>query len=164
MEEHQLWIVFTVFFILNLRARISGPSLSGGREGRLQRAVRRLRKEGFGLLVTNAFGAMIAAWMASLVTNFSWFQVCLHWAFDAIAPTLNHMANGLFGKGQTGAVQDWWNWWGDNQLKFNFWLFYISAICDDLGIPNLKTLARFFWRRARHRFSAPAPPSGRPAV
>ena len=39
------------------------------------------------------------------------------------------------------------NWYGDNQFKFMFWLFYSAAICDDLGLPNYKALARFLWQR-----------------
>ena len=151
-DTHQFWIVFALFFIVNLRAQMAGQLVTGAKkETRLHRAARRLREEGFGLLVTNAFGAMVAAWVASFVANFSWAQICIQWIFGAIAPTLNAWSTGLFGGAGVGAVQDWWNWWGDNQLKFSFWLFYIASICDDLGIPNLKTLARFSWRRARQR-------------
>ncbi|HWW01402.1 MAG TPA: hypothetical protein VNZ64_17025 [Candidatus Acidoferrum sp.] len=30
-----------------------------------------------------------------------------------------------------------------NQFKFTFWFFYTAAICDDLGLPNFKTLGRY---------------------
>jgi hypothetical protein len=75
--------------------------------------------------------------------------MCLHWLVDAVAPGLNRWATQFFGQGHLGAAQEWWNWWSDNQLKFSFWALYIAGICDDLGVPNLKTLARFFWRRWR---------------
>jgi hypothetical protein len=162
-DSHQLGLVFAVFFLLNLRVRVAGPLLGdAGRQTRLHRIAGRLREDGLSLLFVNAITALIAAWLASLAINFSWAQLLLHWLFDAITPTLNYLANRIFGPAGVGAAQGWWNWWGDNQLKFNFWLFYIAAICDDLGIPNLKTLARFFWRRLRPGNPAPLPASGQP--
>jgi hypothetical protein len=165
VKEHQLWILFAVFFILNLRARLSGPVVIGEKkETRWHRAARRLREEGFSLLFANAFGALVAAWAASWAVNFSWLQLCIHWAFDTIAPVLDQLSKHVFGDTQNGAVHDWWSWWGHNQFKFSFWLFYITAICDDLGIPNFKTLTRFFWRRVRRRWAGPVAAAGRQAV
>jgi len=46
-------------------------------------------------------------------------------------------------------VKAWFNWYGDNQLRLNFWVIYLGAICDDFGIPNFKSLARWFWRRVQ---------------
>ncbi|MGO8700201.1 MAG: hypothetical protein ACLQVY_21130 [Limisphaerales bacterium] len=33
----------------------------------------------------------------------------------------------------------------------NFWILYAAGVFDDLGVPNLKTLARWLWRRWRKK-------------
>jgi hypothetical protein len=48
-----------------------------------------------------------------------------------------------------GSVGRWYWWYGQNQAKFLFWLLYSAAICDDLGLPNYKTLIRWGGRRLR---------------
>jgi hypothetical protein len=50
-------------------------------------------------------------------------------------------------------VKVWWSWYDQNQLKFNFWLIYLAAVCDDFGIPNLKSLVRWGWRKWRAKGS-----------
>jgi hypothetical protein len=45
----------------------------------------------------------------------------------------------------------WFSWYGDNQMKLNFWIIYLAGAFDDLGVPNYKTLARWAWRRYKKR-------------
>jgi hypothetical protein len=49
-------------------------------------------------------------------------------------------------------VERWFSWYGANQAKFAFWLLYSAALCDDLGLPNYKTLARRPWNRFSKEF------------
>ena len=152
-HDAALYTLSVIFFVLNLRSRLTGPGV-GQAETKLHAVARRLREEGFSLLLTNAIGAMVAAWAASFVSEFSWTQMCLHWLLDSLAVPLNHLSNQITG---SDTIWKWWDWWNGNQLKFSFWLFYIASICDDLGIPNLKTLARFSWRRVRGERRPPDP-------
>ena len=75
----------------------------------------------------------------------------LNMVLAAVMPTIKAIAAFIFGASIVNFLGGLIDWYGDNQLKFNFWVFYVAAVCDDLGIPNLKTLARFLWRRYRNR-------------
>jgi hypothetical protein len=62
-----------------------------------------------------------------------------------------HEVEGKFQERRNGSLSDlverWSTWYGVNQTKFAFWLLYSAALCDDLGLPNYKTLARRAWNR-----------------
>jgi len=118
---------------------------------RLQRIQRVLRDEWFGLFVWNAFGAMIAAMIAVWLQRFSTVQWLLDLVFGLIGPPFLQLIGAIFGEGATRRMDAWFSWYGQNQPKFTFWLIYFASICDDLGIPNIKTLGRWLWRRARAR-------------
>lgn len=94
---------------------------------------------------------MITAWVLAFTQQFSWTALLWRLLVDPILHVLMGLVRGLLGHGAQGSLQGWLDWYGDNQIKFNFWLIYTAAICDDLGLPNLKTLARWVWRRWRER-------------
>jgi hypothetical protein len=157
---------FPIFGVLSagiiwarLRPAPADPKTSRGYR-RWQRIQRVLREEWFGLFVWNAFGAMIAAMIAVWLQRFSSVQWLLDVVFGLIGPPLHQLIGSIFGEGATQRVDAWFSWYGQNQPKFTFWLIYFASICDDLGIPNVKTLGRWLWRRARTWMSGQQRQSG----
>jgi hypothetical protein len=153
-EDHLFYIVFSVLLVINVRARLTGrmkngqPSMAATR---VEKICSELSKEWFGLIVGNAFGAMVSAWAVVWVQQFSLAQWCLHWLASLVLPAIQRLAANIFGPARADSIQGWFDWYDENQLKFSFWLLYLAAICDDLGIPNLKTLGRWSWRKIRNR-------------
>jgi branched-subunit amino acid ABC-type transport system permease component len=99
--------------------------------------------------VGNAFGALISAIVIYLVEMFTGTSFLIKLLLAAILPGVKAIATFIFGASIVNFVGSTLDWYGDNQLRFNFWILYVAAICDDLGLPNLKTLARFLWSRWR---------------
>jgi hypothetical protein len=84
-----------------------------------------------------------------------------------VLDALQSTAQQLFGASSGHQVNSWFEWYGENGFKFCFWVFYLGAICDDLGIPNFKSLGRWIGRKIRHRkeqarTSGTEPASGKP--
>jgi hypothetical protein len=75
------------------------------------------------------------------IQQFTFANLVLHWLLESVLASLQSLAHQFLGGG-ADTVTAWCSWYVDNQLKFTFWFFYLSAICDDLGIPNFKTLGR----------------------
>jgi len=168
--QQRFIVVFAILFTVSAWARLSrhsANSLTSKRAARVQRLGRRISEGWFGLTVGNAFGATIAAMVASSVQQFSLTQILLHWVWAAVGLPIHGILHRFFGDSSAG-VDDWFGWYNANQFKFSFWFFYLAAICDDLGLPNLKTLARLLWRRVRGKHTcscsenttSPAAPDG----
>ncbi len=143
-----------------VRARAEESDISRRSRRRLRRIQRVLRDEWFGLLVWNVFGAMVAAMVAMWVQRFSWVQFLADQIFGLIGAAIHQVIQNVFGQRVTWTVDAWLLWYHQNQLKLTFWLFYFAAICDDLGIPNVKTLGRWFWKRIKDRMAGRGPQSG----
>ncbi len=79
------------------------------------------------------------------------------WFAESILPGLHKLAEQVFGASRVDGFRRLFSWYGENQFKFDFWFIYFASVCDDLGLPNLKTLARFFWRRLR-KWNRATPP------
>ena len=153
LSEHRFPIVFGVIFVPTLwvrLARFRGKREEPNGPSRLQRIGTRLSKQWFGLIVGNAFGALISAIGLVWVQQFTFASVFLHWLLESVLAHFQGVARHLLGARTGDAIQAWFDWCGDNQLKFTFWFLYLAAICDDLGIPNLKTLGRWLGRRVRN--------------
>jgi hypothetical protein len=160
-SKHQFPIVFALLFVLQAAGQLFGRSRTGTRSktvSHLQKIGQQLSEDWFSLIVANAFVAMVSAMVLAWVQKFSLNQILWHWFLDSVLPSVHNFADQVLGAARTDAIGKLFAWYGDNQLKFNFWFIYLASICDDLGLPNLKTLARFLWRRNRKR-KRPAPPS-----
>jgi hypothetical protein len=161
-SQHRLLILFGVIFVPTVWARLlrcRSDALPKSRT-RLTRITRTLSKQWFGLVVGNAFGAMIAAIVVTSFARFTPLKMLLAWLIDSAAAWFQNVIAWLFGSRTGGALQAWLNWYGLNQLKFTFWFFYLAGICDDLGIPNFKALGRWLKRRYwRQENCAPAAPA-----
>lgn len=152
---HRL-ILFGLIFIPTLSIRLARCDTEAESEKNtgLRRIGHDLAKQWFGLVVGNAFGAMIAAILITAFARFTPVRMLFGWLINAGLVELQRLLGWLFGSSTGGTFQAWLNWYGDNQLKVTFWFLYVAAIYDDLGIPNYKALGRWlkgrYWRRAPH--------------
>jgi hypothetical protein len=150
-------IVFTIIFAVQASGRLFGrpqQNAQPGKQSRLQKIGQELSENWYSLIVANAFGAMVGAMILVWVQKFSLSQILWGWILHSIVPPLHDLAAHIFGASGTDAIGRWFSWYGENQLKFDFWFIYFASVCDDLGLPNVKTLARFAWRRLRKKGSA----------
>jgi hypothetical protein len=111
----------------------------------LRRITRKVSENWFELTFFNAIGAMIGAVVLTVVQQFSLVQICVHVLLGWLQPGIYRIADLFFNAYQIATVQGLIHWYDANQMKFAFWLLYISAVLDDLGLPNLKTIARQCW-------------------
>jgi hypothetical protein len=156
-EQQRFVLVFAILFSVSAWTRLVRPT-SGQATG-VQKLGRRISTGWFCLIVGNAFGAMISAIVIAWVQKFSLSQLLFQWVWAAISAPIQLLMGRLLGDAP-GVVQAWFSWYDANQLRFTFWFLYVTAICDDLGLPNLKTGARWLWRRWRNRVSGTREASG----
>jgi hypothetical protein len=160
LREHSFLICSALFFIPTAYFRLRTafrPVTEPGPATRLQKIGRRLSEGWFGLVVGNAFGAMISAMVVGWVQQFSITQMVFHWLADGALPYLRAFTSWALGEPLADNIGNWLAWFSQNQLKFTFWFLYLASVCDDLGIPNLKSLARWAWRRSQKNRKAMAP-------
>lgn len=153
-RQHQFPIVFLAVFGLTLWRRLTRTERDDGQvEGasRAERMRRHLSGDWFGLIVGNALVAMISAMVLNWVQQFTPAKLLFGWVMDSVWAGVQGQVHDLFGARRADVLTAWVSWYGDNQLKFTFWVLYLAAICDDLGLPNFKTLGRWLGRRFRKR-------------
>jgi hypothetical protein len=147
IHRHSFTILFLALFVAKSGLRLAHFS-SDPRQRQAaalaRRVIHRFSRHWFSLLIKNAFVAFVAVLVLQCVQNFS----LTHWLWEAvsgIALQALQAVGRLLGLGQPSPLERWFSWYGANQTKFAFWLFYSAALCDDLGLPNYKTLARRAW-------------------
>ena len=124
----------------------------------LTRVTRRVSADWFSLVIVNAFIASVMATVLQITGQFTLTKMLWH---SLVQPVIQAMA-GFLPDGPVGVIKGLANWFNANQLKFTFWLLYSAAICDDLGLPNYKTLGRYLSRRfkkSRQPIAAATPPA-----
>ena len=152
LDQHRFLILAGIIFIPTVWSRLLGRSAFLSEttpKTRWQKMGRRLSGGWFEFVVGNAFGAMISAMVVVWVEQFSIAQLVLQTLGGSVFPPLSEFAGWAIGPTRAQFISDWLSWFGRNQMKFTFWLLYLAAVCDDLGIPNLKTLARWGWSRIK---------------
>ena len=165
-HQHRFALLFALFFFAKVAGQFASYSSNEKHRNRAawaHRFSRRLSEQWFSVVVINAFVAFGAVVAVKVTQQFS----LTHWLWQSVADLLRSAIYGiasLFPAGVESAVKSLTGWYDDNQFKCMFWLFYSAAICDDLGLPNYKTLGRSLWRRlVRRRKSVavgtPASPS-----
>jgi hypothetical protein len=112
----------------------------------VQKAFRRLSEQWFKLIVINALLALVGAMILQAVQQVSFVQLLWNIFRDSIFAVLQLIAS-AFPATVVNAVELQVAWYKANELKFIFWLLYTAAICDDLGLPNYKTVGRYLSRR-----------------
>jgi hypothetical protein len=159
-QQHRFALLFAVFFTLKAAGRLA--RYSANQEHRnavasLKRVTHRFSGGWFSLVVANAFTAFIGVLILQFTQQFSLTHLLWQFILGLFQPLFHALASLVPSRGAR-LFGGWWAWFGDNQLKFTFWLLYSAAICDDLGLPNYKSLGRFLWRRYfAPRNSVPAP-------
>ncbi len=162
-REHRLLVVFLLIFLPTAWCRLFGNDHmtgTGSPSTRMAKVRKKLLGDWFSLIIVNAFVAMICALVLAWTQRFTLTKILLGWLLQSVVPALQSVANLLLGHSRADSLQAWFHWYGENQLKFTFWFLYLAAVCDDLGIPNLKTLGRWaLWRvRQQIRPQNPAVP------
>jgi hypothetical protein len=147
-KRNQFVIVFVVIFGLTLWGRL-GSSHQITCPSRLHKIGKQVSEQWFRLIVINAFGAMISAVVVVWAGQFTLTKLLFGWLVHSVVVGVENVVHQLFGARGGDTALAWFNWYGENQLKFTFWFFYLAAICDDLGFPNLKTLGRWLAGRLR---------------
>ena len=149
IHRHAFAILFLGLFVVKSALRLAHYSRDPRQReaaARLLRATRRISRDWFGLLIKNAFAAFVGVLVLQALQQFSLTHLLWEAVKNLVYPILE-AAGRLVGWGLAGLVERWCSWYGANQTKFAFWLLYSAAICDDLGLPNYKTLARRAWKR-----------------
>ena len=149
-HQYQYAIIFSVLFLAKLVGRLARYStLEKHRETAawLGGFSERISEDWLGLIVINAFNAWITALILSWLQNFSWTHFLWALAMEALQPLFHFLFGWVPANPFFDLLGSTWGWYNDNQFKFTFWLIYTAAICDDLGIPNIKTLSRIVWLR-----------------
>jgi hypothetical protein len=149
IHRHSFLILFGVLFAAKAALRLAQYATSPrlrNTAARALRVVRRVSGNWFKLLVGNAFAAFVGVLIVQWTQKFS----LTHFIWEAVGNVL-HAGLGNLARVVGGSVPElverWFSWYGTNQTKFAFWLLYSAAICDDLGLPNYKTLAKRLWER-----------------
>jgi len=144
-----LGLFFAIFFVHSLWVGFHGGGVGAGR--RMERILSNLRENWFGLIVGNAISAWVAILVLGVVQNFSPVQMLWHAVSGMVLPVTREIGRFVLGEANYAGWGVWFSWYGDNQMKLDFWIIYLSGAFDDLGVPNFKTLARWVWRRMQKR-------------
>ena len=149
IRAHGFAILFALFFLHTAWMRLSEPDgeAETGIRAHLRQALGRISKHWFRLTVGNAIGALISATVLVWVQQFSLSRLVWHAVLGPVLETVHSIANHILGPSRMDTVGGLISWFGENQFKFTFWILYMAAVCDDLGLPNVKTLGRGLWRR-----------------
>jgi hypothetical protein len=153
-QKHRVATVFVLIFSLTTWARLKRDS-GQTKQSAAQEISRRFSGNWFGVIVGNAFAALGIALAVYWLEQASFSRWVYGWFLGMVLPGVQTVGNYLLGKARVDTIGDCFTWYAQNQLKLNFWIIYLAAICDDLGIPNFKSLARWLWRRLRTRWTAP---------
>lgn len=150
LQQHKLWIIWAVFFALGVWKRRMECSPSPGKtQAALLRAGDRLSQNWFGIFVGNAFAASISSVLIFWLSQFSFNNWLTHFLLNRLQEMGLFQAGGLAEASGWDSLRALWDWFVANQLNFTFWSLFLTAVLDDLGLPNLKSWSRLLWRRLR---------------
>jgi hypothetical protein len=169
LREHRFAILFALFFVAKSATRLlkhSSNEKHRNAAALTSRILRAFSKDWFSLVVVNAFTAFWLTMVVQWTQGFSWKHFVWQFLADQSSPAVHSLAKIVPGSGLLDALIAWYQ---HNQVKFTFWLLYSGAICDDLGLPNYKSLWRWFRRWLQKRFSlsqlgGQTPPAPQPCV
>jgi hypothetical protein len=151
IHRHSFAVLFLALFAVKSALRLARYSSEAWQRKAAARALwatRRISRDWFSLLIKNAFAAFVGVLVLQFVQRFSLTYFLWQAVGNGFHQVLGAVAR-LVGGSVPAMLERWFSWFGANQTKFAFWLLYSAAICDDLGLPNYKTLARRVWQRLR---------------
>jgi hypothetical protein len=165
-HHHGFALLYSTLFIGKVAGELSRWSPYSWHRNKaawVQSLFRKIWANWFRLLVANAFVAFGMTIALQIVQQFSLTQLIWQLALDLFHQLVSPIAGSTSGNFLVRTAESTASWYGENQFKFMFWGFYTAAICDDLGLPNLKTLGRFLWRRFVLRKDSKLSPSASPS-
>jgi len=155
--RYRFALVFAAVFVVKSAIRMGKCSSHSG----LRRFAafllwrgRRFKDDWFTIIFFNAFGAYVGALCWRWTQDVSWVQLVWSAVFDALRPAFQAVMNFVHGNDLVITTQSLVEWYNANLFKFAFWLFYVAAISDDLGLPSVKTLGRMLRRRLARSWKA----------
>jgi hypothetical protein len=149
LRQHRNALIFLVLFCGITAGRLLRYSRSDNHRRAAawaKRVFQRISDQWFGLIVLNAFVTVIAVTLIKFTQQFTLTAFLWHILGDLVTALIQAFAK-LFSTDAVTYGESLVAWYKINQPRFLFWLLYTAAICDDLGLPNYKTLGRFLWRR-----------------
>lgn len=156
-ERHRFALLFAVIFAAQTGTRLVRYSRHPSHRIAAvlaQRWAKKLSEEWFSLVVVNAIVASVMVSVLAITRQFTVTNLVWDFAGGAVRSALEGLGGLVPGSDWT---QRWLGWYQVNQTKFMFWLLYSTAICDDLGLPNYKSLGRWLWHRLMPRRGTPSP-------
>jgi len=159
LREHKNALIFLVLFCGITAGRLLKYSRNEDHRRAAawaKRVFKRISDQWLGLIVLNAFVTVIAVSIIQFTQQFTLTAFLWDICGDLVTALLRNVAS-LFSTDAVQYVENLVGWYKINQPRFLFWLLYTAAICDDLGLPNYKTLGRFLWRRFFKREQQAAP-------
>jgi hypothetical protein len=159
-SRERFGVIFAILFVGLAAGRLMRYSRNQERRNAvawLTRVSRRVSADWFRLVIVNAFIASIMASVLQITSQLTMTKML----WNLLQPLIQVVA-GFLPDGPVGVIKGLANWFNANQLKFSFWLLYSAAICDDLGLPNYKTLGRYLSRRlnkSKKPVAAATPPA-----
>jgi hypothetical protein len=162
-RQHRYALIFAAMFIGIAAGRLlkyTGTPKQQNAATWVEKAFRRISEQWFKLIVINALLALVGAMILQATQQVSFIHVLWNIFRDSILAVIQLIAN-AFPATIVNVVEIQVAWYKANELKFIFWLLYIAAICDDLGLPNYKTIGRYLSRRFFKRQKATTTESGR---
>jgi hypothetical protein len=149
LREHRNALIFLVLFCGITAGRLLKYSRNDDQRRAVawaKRGFRRISNQWFSLIVINAFLTVIAVMIIRFTQQFTLTAFLWNILGDLVTALIRNVVN-LFSTDAVQYVENLTGWYKVNQPRFLFWLLYTAAICDDLGLPNYKTLGKFLWRR-----------------
>lgn len=148
-------LIFAVVFLAMTIGRLMKHSRNAKHQAAAALWERLVNHNWFHLLVINALIAFALAPALQAVEQFAPLKVLWAYLVGFLQPCIDWVI-GLLPTALLNTLKALGSWYGDNQLRFTFWLLYSAAICDDLGLPNYKTLGRKLWKRLTTKRKSPA--------
>jgi len=148
-QPHRFALWFILMFVGHAGAKWLQFSTNAGHRkiaAHARRLTRKVSKHWFKLVAVNAILAFVTVTVLQVTQQFSPTRFLWSLVGSAVHAALSLVAGQVPGI-DTGWAGRWAGWYQANQTKFLFWSLYSAAICDDLGLPNYKTLGVWLWRR-----------------
>lgn len=152
-RENRFVLVFSFLYLFVASIKIGLHSDLDSRRRMaewVQQIYKRFQSKWFGCLVGNAFGALFIAMALTHIPDFSFNRWIFYWILEWLHPVIYRVLSVFMDASKIATIHDLLSWYDANYMRFTFWFFYSSAILDDLGIPNFKSLAHWLCKPHKH--------------
>ena len=151
-KEYKYWFYYSLSFLGLAVINVSGAfkkKPTALLPEPLRKVGVKLWQNWFKILVMNAFGCMIAAIVFVILQNVSFIRILIDIILALLQPVFYRTASLFMNAEAIATAAGFVEWFHDSEVKFAFWAFYLTAVLDDLGLPNIKTLVKQLYRRLK---------------